>query len=325
MAGWTIPDKGEGDNDVQSILFQEYLDVLVDGIQGINIVVSGCAVTGGADMTPEVAKGAIISNGVMFPVTAGTFTIGAAHATLPRIDLVVIDSSGAKQTRAGTAATYAKPPVRTANDVVLAAVYVPANDTSIETTKITDLRVFKDRHGVTLKKSQAATTFNNSTADNSLASVVLPSGLFLAGRTMRFQVGGTYLLNSGTPTMTLRIYYGGTVMFGDVSLAATAGATRGSWWVEGLLGARTNSSQVVQGMITYANTLTGSRLAGSVAGFGDILGSNAVATRPVTSPFSGTAAVDSDAADRTFSVNWAMTVANAADEIVCDQQLFELM
>ena len=31
---WTIPDKGEGDNDLQSVLFQEHLDVLVDGMRG---------------------------------------------------------------------------------------------------------------------------------------------------------------------------------------------------------------------------------------------------------------------------------------------------
>ena len=45
---FTIPDKGEGDNDLQSILFQEYLEVLVAGIDGMNCVLSGLVVTGGA-------------------------------------------------------------------------------------------------------------------------------------------------------------------------------------------------------------------------------------------------------------------------------------
>ena len=57
---WSIPDKGEGDSDIQSVLFQEYLDVLVEGISGKNCVLSGCAITGGADMMPSVAKGATV-------------------------------------------------------------------------------------------------------------------------------------------------------------------------------------------------------------------------------------------------------------------------
>lgn len=140
---WTIPDKGEGDNDLQSILFQEYLEVLVAGLSGQDCVLDGCVVTGGADMTPAVAVGNVRSNGVVRAVTAGDVTIGAAHATNPRLDLIVVDSTGAKQVRAGTAAANPKPPARSANDVVLAAVYVPANDTSIETTKCIDMRVVR--------------------------------------------------------------------------------------------------------------------------------------------------------------------------------------
>jgi len=141
---WTVPDKGEGDNDIQSILFQEYLDVLAAGLRGIDYVYQGCAVTGGADMTPAVAAGLVISNGVHFIVAAADATIGAADATNPRIDLIVITSAGAIATRAGTAAAAPKPPARTANDVVLAAVYVPANDTAIASTQITDMRALKD-------------------------------------------------------------------------------------------------------------------------------------------------------------------------------------
>lgn len=45
---WTIPDKDEGDNNIQSVLFQEALEVLVEGISGKNCVLRGLAVTGGA-------------------------------------------------------------------------------------------------------------------------------------------------------------------------------------------------------------------------------------------------------------------------------------
>lgn len=325
MAGWTIPDKGEGDADVQSIMFQEYIDVLIDGIQGLNCVVSGCDITGGADMTPAVAKGAVISNGTLFAVAAADVTISTAHATLPRIDLIVIDSSGAKQVRAGTAATNAKPPARSTNDVVLAAVYVPAADTSIETTKITDMRVIRDRN-ITLKKTTSPVSFANSSATNTYFTVTLPSGLFLSGKVCRVRCGGTYLANSGTAcTWTIRINYGGTTMFGDVSLAPTAGATRGGWHLEFDLVAQANNDQQMNGFITMANTPSTSRLAGSVAGLGDILGSNAVAVRPVTTPLNGSAAVDSDAGDRVLEVQWTMSVANAALDTFLEYGTAELL
>src|SRR5687767_9790708 len=108
---WTIPDKGEGQDNRQSTMFQEYLDVLVDGIRGLNCVLSGCAVTaqGSPDMTCAVEKGAILTNGNLKAVTAGNVTITTADSTNPRIDLVVVDSSGVKQVRAGTAAAHPKP------------------------------------------------------------------------------------------------------------------------------------------------------------------------------------------------------------------------
>lgn len=139
---WTLPDKGEGDNDLQSIMFQEYLDILVEGIQGKNGVIgTGGGVTGGADMTPAVATVEVISNYIKYTVTGADVTIGAADATNPRFDLIVVNSSGALAVRAGTAAAAPKPPARTANDVVLAVVYVPATDTAIATSQCIDMRV----------------------------------------------------------------------------------------------------------------------------------------------------------------------------------------
>jgi hypothetical protein len=94
-------------------------------------------------MTPAVAAGAVISNRVRYKVAGADVTIGTADGTHPRIDLIVVTSSGALAVRAGTAAATPKPPARTANDVVLAAVYVPASDTTIATSQITDLRVIR--------------------------------------------------------------------------------------------------------------------------------------------------------------------------------------
>ena len=322
---WTIPDKGEGDNDLQSILFQEYLDILVAGIQGIDCVLFGCAVTGGADMTPAVAKGAVLSNGVMFAVTAGDVTIGTADATNPRIDLIVVDSSGAKQVRAGTAAASPKPPARSANDVVLAAVYVPAADTSIETTKCVDMRVIS-RTPCTIWKATTAETTNNTAAaieilNKAGSGVVIPNGLFLAGRILRVRIWGNVLINSGTPTLTLAILFGGTTMFADTSAVSAADADRRPFVLDFMLTAQSNTDQDLTGFLAISDFAA--IITAPTTGRGDAW--PGAATQEATPVYGGSAAVDADAANCTLNVRWTFNVANAANEMVVEGAIVELL
>ena len=316
---WTIPDKGEGDNDLQSILFQEYLDVLIAGLAGVDCVLSGCAITGGADMTPAVAKGAVLSNGVLFPVTAGDVTIPTADATNPRIDLIVVTSAGTKAVRQGTAAAAPKPPARTANDVVLGAVYVPANDTSIETTKIVDMRVMRSGP-IPIYKQTTQRVQANSGAEVSLFSngsgLVIPSGLLLAGKVLRVRTGGNILHNTTTAmTIRVRVYYGGTLIFDDTGLTygTTADADRQAWNLEFDLIA---AADALQRMIGVWQSKGPTSVAPAV-GIGDIATDEILGNSPLTGPTAGIA-VDSDAADRTLNVTFLMSAANAAHEWTCD-------
>jgi len=322
---WTIPDKGEGDNDIQSILFQEYLECLVAGINGVDCVLSGCAVTGGADMTPAVAKGAVLSNKVLKAVAAGDVTIGAADATNPRIDLIVVNSAGTKAVRAGTAAAAPKPPARSANDVVIAAVYVPANDTSIETTKITDLRVMREHGPICIHKETATKTQANSLSTVSIFNTapVIPSGLFLAGRVLRVRAFGNFLHNSTTAvTYTLRILYGGTVIFNDVSISfgTTADADRCAWRLEFDITAQANNNQRMGGSFWYSAILP----VAPTTGIGDIGTDENGGAGPIGSATGGIA-VDSDAADRTLDIDFDMSAANASIEWVCQGITVELI
>ena len=118
------------------------LDILVAGY-GATGVVTGCAVTaqGTPDMTVAVAAGTIRYAGSEAAVTSGNVTITAAHATLPRKDIVIVSNAGVKSVTAGTAATQPLKPAIPANSLVLAEVYVPAADTAINTNQITDKRV----------------------------------------------------------------------------------------------------------------------------------------------------------------------------------------
>jgi hypothetical protein len=156
---FTIPDKGEGQNDLQSIFFQEYIDIIIAGISRLACVVTGCAVTaqGSPDMTVAVASGSVVSNGTTFAVTGANANIGAADGSNPRLDLVVINNAGAIAVRAGAAAATPKPGVRSANDVVLAVVYVPAADTTISSDQIVDLRVFREAAWAALNSAQTFT------------------------------------------------------------------------------------------------------------------------------------------------------------------------
>jgi hypothetical protein len=316
---WSIPDKGEVASDNQSILFQEYLDAVIEGIDGINCVVNGGAVTaqGAPNMTVAVAKAGAISNGTLFAVAASaSLAIGAADATNPRFDLVVMTSAGAFAVRAGTAAAAPKPPARTANDVLLAVVYIPANATTIASNQIVDLRITRS-NSVTLKRVTTAVTFNTTLAIQTYFTLTVPNGLLLTGKVVNVRCGGTYLANSGVPTWTLTISFGGTTMFADVTGATTADADRGAWEVRFDLAAVSSSSQVLDGVVVFQTP--GAKTA-ATTGLGDL----SVVTSVVT-PIKGTAAVNADAANSDLLVRWTMSVSNVADETTMDYAIAQLV
>jgi hypothetical protein len=321
---WTIPDKGEGLNDAQSIMFQEYIDVLVEGMSNRNCILSGCTVTGGAGMTPTVNKGSAMSANILYAIPSATVTITTADATNPRIDLIVITTAGAKAVRAGTPATNPKPPARTADDVVIAAVWVPANNTTVAQTQITDLRVIRQK--ATLKFTNTPVTFNNNATIQTYFTVTLPSGLFLAGQQMRVTAGGSFLTNtSGLSVFTLTIAYGGTTLFADSTTTPTASAIRGAWYLDAVLNAQTNTAQQLAGHLSMGPPLTGGKVA-AASGIGMLeTPPTAYTNMGVAAPFRGSSAVDSDAGDRAFTIQWTQSVANAASEMSLDFGMAELL
>src|SRR5574341_297277 len=140
---FTIPNVSDASHLDQAEPDSVDFGILEAGIQGDGVI-SGCAVTAQAtpDMTVAVASGSVRIGGTTATVTAGNLTIGAASATNPRFDLIAVDNTGTKSVAAGVAAGNPVFPSIPANSVILAAVYVPANDTAINSTQITDKRVF---------------------------------------------------------------------------------------------------------------------------------------------------------------------------------------
>lgn len=222
-AQFALPDKGTAASDLQSILFSEYLKVIVAADN--DFVQSGCAVTaqGSPDMTVAVASGVVFSNGARFAVTGANATIGTADATNPRFDLIVITSAGAIAVRAGTAAAAPKPPAKTANDVVLAVVYVPATDTTISTNQIVDLRII---------------TTNLANEKIRLPAIAVPSApaadeLYLYGRKMAGRMVPKWRSPSGIDTPVQAALWGNAVALYLPNTGTTLGINLGLPWTAG--------------------------------------------------------------------------------------------
>ena len=140
---FTIPNEASATYAAQAGLYSSDIDVLTIALAGGGVL-SGCAVTTNTFMTLAVASGRVrLSNtfsSIGKTVAGGTATIGAADATNPRFDQVVIDATGAIATRAGTAAAAPVNGALAAGDIVLAQIYVPATTTSLSAGMIIDKR-----------------------------------------------------------------------------------------------------------------------------------------------------------------------------------------
>lgn len=141
-ADFTIPNVGDAGDAKQAQVDKVDLDILVAGTRGDGVV-SGAAVTaqGSPDMTVAVATGVAKIGTTICAITSGNVTITTADGTNPRFDLIVVNNSCTKSATAGTAAASPVFPAIPANSIVLAAVFVPANDTTIAASQIVDKRV----------------------------------------------------------------------------------------------------------------------------------------------------------------------------------------
>ena len=145
---FTIPNHADAASAFQAEPDSVDFDILAAGYSGSGVI-SGCAVTaqGSPNMTVAVAAGVVSVAGVRASVTGANATIGTADGTNPRFDMITINSSGAIATTAGTAASVPELPNIPSVSIVLALIFIPANDTTIATNQITDKRVFISNGG----------------------------------------------------------------------------------------------------------------------------------------------------------------------------------
>ncbi|MCR4341806.1 MAG: hypothetical protein NUW01_18175 [Gemmatimonadaceae bacterium] len=107
----------------------------------------GVVSSAGTDLETDYTGFEAMVNGTHVVVTAGSVTHSAGHATLPRMDMVIVNSSGTVAIVEGTptaeAATQTKPPAGTltANNLMHSLVYVPALASVILDANIFDRRI----------------------------------------------------------------------------------------------------------------------------------------------------------------------------------------
>lgn len=189
---------------------RDFLDILAPG-SNLHGVQSGAAVSaqGTPDMTVAVAVGVVRHGGRRVAVTAGNVTITAADATNPRFDLITVDATGTKVAVTGTPDANPVFPDPT-GDVVLAAVYVPANDTEINSNQIIDKRILLQApphedirwygaavDGATDDRQAILDAITAAVAEGS-RSVHLPGGSIAVTDTISITDDGVQLLGRGS-------------------------------------------------------------------------------------------------------------------------------
>lgn len=261
-----IPDKGVGDNDIQSNAFSIDFEVAQAAAARIDCVLSGCEPTqqGTPDMTIACSAGQVMSNGAVFDVAAGNWTVTTADATNPRIDLLVITSSGTKAVRAGTAAAAPKPPARTANDVVCGHVYVAANDTTMTDGQISRARLAYMPSNRYLIRQDSSRTLTSSTTEQQLfngstnGAVTLPVGVYLFR--CQYYISGLSatsgnlafdILGAGTATVGTPLYH----VVGIDGNSNTAATQTGS--------TSTNAQSPASAVTAGTGTATGQHITGT--------------------------------------------------------------
>jgi hypothetical protein len=111
------------------------------GVQnGLNVETSSTP-----DMNVHVQTGAIyMPDGLRFEFsTITSIAIIAADATNPRKDIIYVDSVGSIKYTAGTPATSPSEPALPIGSMKLSVIDIPAGDTAISQTQITDSRIMK--------------------------------------------------------------------------------------------------------------------------------------------------------------------------------------
>ncbi|SRR5580765_1260645 len=137
----------------------------------------------------------------------------------------------------------------------------------------------------------------NTVTETDLYSILVPGNLLGTNGALRISLYGIYSANAGTPSLTIKVYYGTTIMFQDATFTMAAVTFNGAWKFELVLSAHNSVNvQEFTGVLSFGNR------AAATTGNGDI-GST---TPGPTHPIEGTAAENSaNALNFRISLTWS--------------------
>ena len=244
---FTIPDKGEGVSDYQSVIFEEHIRALVQGIGGGGVL-SGCAVTAATGSDFNIAAGEVRLNGLDYTFAGGSSSI-VSDPTNPRFHAVMVSTNGVSASLYITTGTPATPPkIVTEVSVVipLAFIYVPAGATSISAANIVDARVF-------INAAAGRSGFKNKIINGnfgiwqrvtSLAAAV-QTNAFLADRWAENSTGSTIAASQQAFTLGQADVPGEPTYFHRSVVSSVAGAANYAVLQQRIEGVRTFAGQTV--------------------------------------------------------------------------------
>lgn len=149
----------------------------------------------------------------------------------------------------------------------------------------------------------ATELFSNSAAEQTVYSHTVPAGTLSQGRSYRLLMYGVWLNNTGSnQTITLKVKYGATTLFDDITGAIATGAAYRWWRLAVTLSA--NGSVSAQ---TFEGAFSLSDLTVTTAGVGNLTGAAIL----YPAPFGGVSTIDGTA-DRDFVVTWTNSAASTS-------------
>jgi hypothetical protein len=140
---FTVPNEADAFNTNQAEVDSRDLAILASGFGRVGFTDGGIVTElASPGMNVDVSAGNAVIGAVVVPFGASAnLAISAADATLARNDFVVVNDSGVVSVVAGTPSAHAVFPAIPALSAVMAAIYVPALETTILTNRITDKRI----------------------------------------------------------------------------------------------------------------------------------------------------------------------------------------
>lgn len=129
----------------------------------------------------------------------------------------------------------------------------------------------------------------SSTTETTMLSATIPGGTLLTDRAVYVWMHGTYLNNTNAnQTLTLRITFGGTSVYGDVSATIASSVSSRPWCLRFMLSALGGS----QAQSAYGMLEMGAPGGAATAGIGDLAAANVLAASLGRSSVSVNAALD---------------------------------